>query len=455
MNKKSLTKLFAGLIAVTAFTACGKQAAEMQNILESAYVPMNLSQKSYSENISDMQSDKRDLQKLHDLQFDDYEHMTISDFQSKVWKMTDTDEYHDYLEKLSKDEAFYQMKDSDDSAYFMFYILEPLTAEKWQSREYSGEAVSDFRYPSDKATLEYTFKLNILKSDAVYVKDYNDLRLGVITAMQDILKGKTKDELRDKAAMQAYIQSYVDDMLKFMQTPEVSVEIEFSYFPLSEPEEKFSEANNAEKIETRMYSNGTDEDYHSLLALKTSDYKNMTVADFNRTLLEWANEDHERMECINEDIKFNDFQVDLTDEELSFLKTTVFLSGMENGKTVQSLYTKTPPNAPCYSEYLPQKTASENGTAVWCSLYYQFSYSISDIETVTVGERDCQVEGIINAVRKFWNDTDIEIMLKMSKSDIAEKLEKIAEAYSTDTITITTDEEQIHFECMDERGILF
>lgn len=455
MNKKSLTKLFTGLIAVTAFTACGKQAAEMQNISANAYVPMNLSQKSYSENISDMKSDKRDLQKLHDLMFDNYGKMTISEFQNKVWKMIDTNEYRDYLEKLSKDKAFYQMKDSDDSAYFMFYILEPLTAEKWQSRDYSGEAISDFRSPSDKASLEYTFKLNILKADAVYVKDYNDIRLGVISTMQDILKGKTKEELRNKAAMQTYIQSYVDDMLRYMQTPEVSVEIEFSYFPLSEPKEKYSEENNVEEKETRMYSNGTYEDYHSLLALKMSDYNNMTVADFNRILLDWANENHEKMERIDEDVKFNDFQVDLTDEELSFLKTTVFLSGMENGQTVQSLYTKTPPNNPYWGEYLPQKTAAENGTAAWCSLYYQFSYSVSDKETVTVGERDRQVEGMINAVRKFWNDTNIENMLKMSESDIAVELEKIAEAHSTDNITITTDEEQVHFECMDERSIMF
>lgn len=272
--------------------------------------------------------------------------------------------------------------------------------------------------------------------------------------MQDILKGKTKEELRNKAAMQTHIQSYVDDMLRYMQTPEVSVEIEFSYFPLSAPEEQHTESKTTNEKETRMYSNGTDEDYHSLLALKTSDYNNMTVADFNRTLLDWANENHEKMERIDEDVKFNDFQVDLTDEELSFLKTTVFLSGMENGKTVQSLYTKTPPNNPYWGEYLPQKTAAENGTAAWCSLYYQFSYSVSDTETVTVGERDRQVEGMINAVRKFWSDSDIENMLKMSESNIAGELEKIAKAHSTDNITITTDEEQVHFECMDERGIL-
>lgn len=457
MNKKSLTKLFAGLLAVTAFTACGKQAAEMQNISESAYVPMNLSQKSYSENISDMKSDKRDLQKLHDLMFDNYGKMTVSEFQNKVWKIIDADEYRIYLEKLSKDEAFYQMRDSDDSAYFMFYILEPLTAENWRSREYSGAAVSDFSPPSDNASLEYVFKLNILDANKIYVKDYIDVRTGLTDTMNDILKNRTKEELRNRSFMEADIQTYIDDFLKYMQTPEISIEIEFAYFPLSAEEDEHQSAafNENGENEPRRYSNGKEEDYSSLLALKKPNYQNMMIADFNKALLDWANENHERMERINEDTAYNDFQVTLTAEDLSFVKMTVFLSGMENGKSVKSLYTKMPPNNPYWGEYLPQKTAAENETAAWCSLYYQFSYNVSDTETVTVGERDRQVKGMINAVRKFWNDTDIEIMLKMSESDIAEKLERIAEAYSTDTITITTDEEQIHFEFMDERGILF
>ena len=62
---------------------------------------------------------------------------------------------------------------------------------------------------------------------------------------------------------------------------------------------------------------------------------------------------------------------------------------------------------------------------------------------------------MINAVHTFWNDTDIESILKMNESDIVKKLEKIAETYSTDNVTITINSEQIHFECMDERGIMF
>lgn len=50
------------------------------------------------------------------------------------------------------------------------------------------------------------------------------------------------------------------------------------------------------------------------------------------------NENYERMERISEDTGWNNFHVTLTDEELSFVKLTVFLSGMENGKTILPVF---------------------------------------------------------------------------------------------------------------------
>lgn len=41
--------------------------------------------------------------------------------------------------------------------------------------------------------------------------------------------------------------------------------------------------------EPRQNPNGTKEDYESLLALKTLDYKEMSLADFNAAILDWAN----------------------------------------------------------------------------------------------------------------------------------------------------------------------
>lgn len=388
------------------------------------------------------------LQKLLALKFDDYRHMTISKFQSKVWAMTDTAEYMELLERLTKDETLYQLKDSDENAAFLFYVLEPLTKEKWQSHTYSGATVSDLSPLDGNARLEYSYTLNILNPDRVMVKDYCDMRMNVTDAMWGILRNRTREELQNETLMREEIGNYIDEIIPYLSTKEVGIEIEYAYFPLPKTEgrEQNVEPDEGGEWETRFYSHGTEEDYNSLLSLKKSDYENMPLADFNRSLLDWTNEDYERFERIDEDIKWDDFPVDLTDDELSFVNLTVSLSGMENGKAIQSAHAETESYSPYYGEYLSQKTATVNGFPAWCELYYQFSYSISDPQSVTVGERDNCISKMISTVRDFWNGTDIEKILKMDKKNIAAKLQKIAAAHSTDNITISANEEHIHFE---------
>ena len=68
--------------------------------------------------------------KLSAMQFDGYEEMTVSKFQNKVWELTDTNEYRSLLERFSRDTTLYEQRDSDALVSFLFYTLEPLTAEK-------------------------------------------------------------------------------------------------------------------------------------------------------------------------------------------------------------------------------------------------------------------------------------------------------------------------------------
>lgn len=452
--KKYLSIISAVLIIASVIAGCaGQPNTPKSGMVSDIGVLDDLSAaegipKNIPKDIPDDSFSKDDYQKLLALQFDDYHHMKISEFQSKVWRMTDTPEYMALLERFFKSETLYQQKDSDETAWFLFYILEPLTAEKWQTRTYSGAAISDFHFPEENATLEYTYTLTILDPDKVMVKDYNDIRLGVQDMMWGILKNRSKEELQNEALMLTQIKAYVDEALPYMQTPEVSVAIEYKYFPIS-AENDNSKSNFFVDTEQRRYPKGTQEDYASLLALKTQDYPDMPLEDFNQSLLDWANENPERMDRISEDIGWEDFQVTLTDDELSFVKSTIFLSGMENGKAIQSSYAGET-ISPYYEDTLPDKLAGE-GRAAWCSLYYQFSYAISDAKAVTVGERDRRIEGMINAVRAFWSSTDIETLLKMSESDIVQELERIAAECSTEHIAITVNKWQVHFEGMDER----
>ena len=131
---------------------------------------------------------------------------------------------------------------------------------------------------------------------------------------------------------------------------------------------------------------------------------------------------------------------------------TTWLSGAENGKYVQSNYTGREEEDPSYNQYLPSKTTEENGYGAWCDLFYQFSYHIADKQTLTVGERDYCISNMMSEIQDFWNRTDIEKMLSMTKDDIVSKLKEIAAEYSNDKITIIIREDSVSFEKMDERS---
>jgi len=377
--KKYLSLVLATLLIMGAAGCAGQTNTSEQSVVSDTNA---LASTPKSEDMPDDSFSKEDYEKLLVLQFDDYRHMTVSEFQNKVWEMTDTLEYMELLGRLSKSEALYQMKDSDETAWFLFYILEPLTVENWKTRSYSGTAVSDLPAPAENARLEYTYTLTILAPDSVMVQDYNDMRLGVKDALGDILRNRTKEELQNETFMLTELETYVDEILPDLQTPEVSITIDYAYFPLPVENDNHTNEYQVDNAEQRRYPNGIEEDYRSLLTLRTPDYQNMLIAAFNNSLLEWVNGDTERSKRIDEDTKLNDFPVSLTAEDISFMKLTVYLSGMENGKTIQSIYTGTEPNNPYYGEYLSEKTVTGSSNVARCSLYYQFSSSMQHCQVM-------------------------------------------------------------------------
>ena len=446
--KKYLTIILATLFTMSVFTGCaGRNSSPEQSNVSITNSPIAASEPG---EMPDNSFSKEEYQKLLALQLDGYEDMTVSDYRNHIAKLTDTAEYRDLLERFWKSQILYGVKDTDGTASFLFYVL-PLAGDEWETQNFSEEVRTS--NTADNTRLEYSFSLTILDADTLTIREYNAARLNVIKGMQDILGDKTVEELQNTNSILADIQSDTDNLIKQLETEKMEISIEYAYFPapIQGIDKENSQSQEGSEQETREYSNGTEEDYRSLLTLKTPDYQNTPIKDFNTSLLAWANENRERMERIDEDTKFNDFSVTLTAEELSFVKLTVFLSGMENGKAIQSSYTETELN-PYYGEYLPEKITSGSLDVARCNLYYQFSYRISETETVTVGERDRQIENMINAVQTFWGDMDVESALKMNENDIAKKLEEIAAIYTTDHITITINKEQIHFERMDERA---
>lgn len=223
-------------------------------------------------------------------------------------------------------------------------------------------------------------------------------------------------------------------------------------------------------VDAREFPRATREDYDAFLALRqranTSlpsrasypyrDYQDEPLESFNQRLLDWANEDADgvwdRISC---DVIWNDYGVELTADERSFVSLTCLLSGRENAAMIRAIHTGGPEEDPGFSANLPERSIEENGIVnAWCDLYYSLSYHIADKSAVSVAERDACVSGMMSAIDNFWLNTDFETLLGMAEADVAARFNVFAEENSTENVKINpVTEDDLYFEPYDERGI--
>lgn len=505
-------------------------------------------------------------QKLLALQLEGYENMSISDYQEKVWTLIDTKEYRDLLERFSQDEALYAVyegkrtadKNTEEILEFYYNIYEPLTGEKWRTRDFSGYAVTDYLGVSDNASLEYTATLTILDADNLSVGEYDDTRRKVMDWLNGFFQERqgelTVTELRDKELMQMLIDEEIVNIKATYGDKRLGIEVSYFYTRLGEVpfeemdewmQESASEWENMLKPyvsfgltyqydwdidEYRMYFKGkevraiydtvqclfisshagigegiyaddavdlyveydgrkitglreatqqemrdatekrlaeteknfdrlrenvpaTKEDYQSLFTLKTPDYRSKSIAEFNEELLEWTNQNFEQKERIAIDNMYEGDNVALTDEEKKFVSTTVRLSTLENAAYVRSIQKNEPERDVVEDVFLCGREEFDRSSnrSAWCSLYYAFSYHISDKKSVSIGERDYSIGGMMEIIQEFWESSTVDQLVAMTDEEMRKALHEIARKFSSDDITITILDDQFSFEHMDER----
>ncbi len=553
IKKKSLSAavLAAGFIlsmtAVFATSAAGKTAAEDEVQKTSDFT-------------------NTEYEKLLALQLEGYREMNISDYQEAVWRLTDTREYRDLLERFSQDETLYAVYEGKKKAdkrlmelvTFFYTIYEPLTAENWRTRDFGGFAITDFPNASDNATLEYTVTMTIQDAKRLTVEDYDTARRLVMDNLNQIFETHEwlPMELRDEEQMHTVLDEEITCIKKEWADDRLGIAISYHYTPLGElpidemevwqqesfdewehlcapyvpfgltyqydqridefrmyfegkevraiydtkqnlflsahagvgegiytddaidiyveyddtkisglrqatPEE-MAEATKKRRAVTDAYKNGqeedvpaTQEDYQSLFTLMTSDYRSKTIAEFNEELLDWTNRNFDRKERIAVDNSYEDYRVALTEEKRVFAAVTAHLSGLENAAYVRSIQKDEPVRDVVNKVFLhsSEEYSRDSSRSAWCSLYYTFSYHISDKDTVRIGERDSAVGGMMDSIRGFWEASTVDQLVQMTEKEMLETLHAIAEKYSSRGITITILDDQTAFEAMDERVV--
>lgn len=395
--------------------------------------------------ISDLSAEE--FEQIMALKFDGYEKMSISDYQDMVWKVTDTEEYRNLLERIFNDNALYEQKDSDVIASYLFNILEPLTAERWQEKEFGGYVQTNYKDASDNALLEYSFIMTIKNPKLLTVGKYNKTRLNIKKELDVVIQDKTFEQLQDKVSMNTYIRSKIESIKNQYNSDILKVDLNYTYHPLSSIKADSTIETLVKEQEERQYPNATKADYQSLLALKTSNYKAMSVSDFNRNLMEWSDEDYDRSERISIDYTRENYMISLSEEEKNFIMLTVWASGIENANFVRNLHTSEPVQNPILNVELPRKgDYSENSASTWCSGSYQLSYHIENKDVLSIGERDYYLASVLSEIQKFWDDTEIHRMIKMDKKELEKKFSDIAVKNSNEKMTFLIVEGQVYLD---------
>lgn len=498
--------------------------------------------------IPDTDFTDEEYSKLSALRFDGYKSMTVSEYQNRVWTMTDTEQYRELLERFSQNEQFFDMRYTNKTSAFYFYVLEPLTAERWESRDFGAyvESMGD----NGPAVIEYAVTFNIDNPDTLTVGEYEDAWNGLSSGVPKFMGSLSDDVLHSQdglteaanAEVSRLAEKYSKNGLNISVVyvscvpftsqedvtdeliSEISSDLEttlasFAPFGLTygveningEPELKMYFENTevrgiynsttGEWITDHMgiggyspgaveleavYENGRlaglkkadnqqywdemrtketegysyepritpyadEDDYASLFALMSPGYKSMSVEDFNSLLLDWSNENFDRHDRILEDAVRNDFLVSLSPEQEEFVKVTFIASNTENAMYVNSINNGTAEKDPSFGRFDLYREASQGGAYGWCRLYFDMNYHIEDKGLKTIGERDKALSDFADKVNSYWYSENIDVLLKMKKSDAVKKLKEISDECSDGKITITVDSDYVHFENLDER----
>lgn len=551
MRKRSLAAVLAAVLLV-----CGVSVAFATSAAGKRPQPY----------VADGMFTQAELDLLASLWFEGYQDMTVAAYQEKMWAERDTPLDMELLDRYGQSSV--QVGYSGDplatreaNAFhdYFYHVYEPLTAEQWQRRSFSGAA------SSNGAVVEYICNLIILDRDTLTVGEYEQSWRDAETRLQRVLDGYTAQQLADWDFMQEALADQIRGVLAGLSSDRLTVSLQGSFYMgpdndealyaessrqsaaewdrvlspyvefgltytfddpdhdgngltmafqghevrgifdgqegvwitehtgngtygpdavelcavytngvltglrLATPEEQAEwtagreqQMADAEQLlrsqEEREFPNATRADYDSILALRTEGYREMSLEAFNQLLLDWCNEHSGACDRIFCDVIWDDYAVELTEDERAFVAQSCHWSGNENAMRIRSLHTGRPEEDPGFALNLPawQQVDHVDGsvTAAWCELYYDLSYHITDKARATVGERDRCIAGMGSAVRTFWEETPLDELLAMTEEDVVARFNVWAAENSTEEIRINpVTGGNIHFEAMDERGI--
>ena len=141
---------------------------------------------------------RKELDRLASLWFEGYEDMTVAEYQRKMWAERDNPEDLELIERYGQygvAAGVYNDREASANAFeaYFYNVYEPLTAEKWQERTFSGVATARTE-DGGTAALEYDFTMSILDPDVLTVGDYERMHCYTKESMEKLLQANMSAE---------------------------------------------------------------------------------------------------------------------------------------------------------------------------------------------------------------------------------------------------------------------
>ncbi|MCM1127907.1 MAG: M56 family metallopeptidase [Lachnospiraceae bacterium] len=191
---------------------------------------------------------KKECRMLADLWVEDYENMPVSEYQERLWTMTDTPEYQEVIERFSQTEWTFETDQKEGEVleqyfHYFHYVFEPLCAERWMKREFDGALLctegnvypmptSDYLLRQNNALFEYVLTLNIEQPEQLTAGQYCDTYLQTVEDMTAVLKERTEAELADGKFMEWILNEKIHRITSDRSNEELRVTVDYVYQPL-------------------------------------------------------------------------------------------------------------------------------------------------------------------------------------------------------------------------------
>lgn len=373
--------------------------------------------------------------KLLAFRFDGYENMSISEYRAKVIGIIAENEaeYLSLIEHASIDSEIQNIRYTNADAYFVANILIPTIAEKWETWRLNNFCTGD------NCTAEYTVSYAILDADNLTMGEKNRAITDIMDSIQELLDTRTSEQLADEAVTQTVLDTKVNDLADQFSNDSFRIEVDLSYRAEAATS---SELPGGQMPLEERGEVGTEVDYRLLLSLKTDDYADKSVSDFLHSYTELAqNSDFEKAyERVSRDIASNDVRVDITNEEMRFIETTLEATSQEFVAMYQ--HGNEPPTLRYRIEKQRCVTINEGDLRdpIVFELFidYSFVYSIQDDTGLTVGERDTVLLAANNDIHSFI-DGCAEAELVNGQAALDTEFERLEQRYSNGKIKLSID----------------